>query len=103
MELIIQLTFRSSELDISNEILIIDGATPSFCRALRIAFSERCKLAKRVRPFKKIIGGASHYEDGLQLADMIAGTVRLYGMGSNKSHFEMIAHKCVDLWQIPGA
>jgi hypothetical protein len=101
-ELIIRLTFRASELDISNDILIIDGATPSFCRALRIEFSKRCKLTTRIRPFKKIVGGASRYEDGLQLADMIAGAVRLHGMGAGHRHFEMIANKCVDLWHIPG-
>src|SRR5262249_35357017 len=31
--LIIQMTFRASELDIANELLIIDGATPAFCRS----------------------------------------------------------------------
>ena len=41
IELIIGLTMRASELDIANEILIIDGATPAFCRDLRVEFTKR--------------------------------------------------------------
>lgn len=65
IELIARLTLRASELDISNEILIVDGATPSFCRELRVQFSERYKHENRIRPFKNIIGGDSKNEDGL--------------------------------------
>jgi len=98
--LIIQLTFRASELDIANEILIIDGATPAFCRSLRVQFTEHCKQQKRIRPFKNIIGAKSKNEDGLQLADMIAGAIRLHEMGISSEHFYCISSRIVDLWKL---
>jgi len=101
MELIIGLTMHASELDIANEILIIDGATPSFCRNLRIQFSERSKREKRIRPFKNIIGGDSKREDGLQLADMIAGAIRVHAIGISSGHFDVISSRIVDLWNLP--
>ena len=101
MELIIGLTMHASELDIANEILIIDGATPSFCRNLRIQFSERSKREERIRPFKNIIGGDSKREDGLQLADMIAGAIRVHAIGISSDHFNTISSRIVDLWNLP--
>jgi len=98
-QLIIQLTFRASELDIANEILIIDGATPAFCRSLRVQFTERCKKENRIRPFKNIIGANSRNEDGLQLADMIAGAIRLHAMNISSEHFNLISPRIVDVWQ----
>jgi hypothetical protein len=56
IELIIGMTMRASELDISNEILIVDGATPAFCRDLRVEFTKRSRNEERIRPFKNIIG-----------------------------------------------
>ena len=100
-ELIIQMTFRASELDIANEVLIIDGATPAFCRKLRVQFTERCKEQKRIRPFKHIIGANSRSEDGLQLADMIAGAIRLHAMGGPAAHFYCISQRIVDRWELP--
>jgi len=100
-ELIIRLTLRTDELDIANEILIIDGATPTFCRHLHVQFRERCRQQKRIRPFKNIIGANSRNEDGLQLADMIAGAIRLYKMGISGEHFYRIASRVVDFWQLP--
>ena len=97
--LIVQLTFRASELDIANEILIIDGATPAFCRSLRVQFTERCKTENRIRPFKNIIGANSRNEDGLQLADMIAGSIRLHAMNISSEHFNFISPRIVDLWE----
>jgi len=99
-KLIIQLTFRASELDIANEILIIDGATPAFCRSLRVQFTEYCKRQKRIRPFKNIVGANSRNEDGLQLADMIAGAIRLHAMGIYSEHFYCISSRIVDLWEL---
>lgn len=55
IEFITHLTLRASELDIANDVLIIDGATKAFCRALRVRLSKECRQQKRVRPFKKII------------------------------------------------
>jgi len=101
IELIIGLTMRADELDISNEILIIDGATPVFCRDLRVALTERHKREERVRPFKNIIGANSKNEDGLQLADMIAGAIRLHAIGLSSEHFQVISPRVVDLWQFP--
>jgi hypothetical protein len=100
IELIIQLTFRASELDIANELLIIDGATPAFCRSLRVQFTDRCKQQRRIRPFKHIVGANSRNEDGLQLADMIAGAIRLYVMGGSSDHFYCISQRIVDLWEL---
>lgn len=99
-ELIIQMTFRASELDIANELLIIDGATPAFCRILRVQFTDRCKQQKRIRPFKRIIGANSRNEDGLQLADMIAGAIRLHVMGGSSDHFYCISQRIADLWEL---
>jgi hypothetical protein len=101
IELIIRLTLRASELDISNEVLVIDGATPAFCRDLRVQFTERCKREERIRPFKNIIGANSKSEDGLQLADMVAGAIRLHAIGSSGEHYQVIFPRVVDLWQVP--
>jgi hypothetical protein len=94
------MTFRASELDIANESLIIDGATPAFCRSLRVQFTDRCKQQKRIRPLKHIIGANSRNEDGLQLADMVAGAIRLYAMGGSSEHFHCISQQIVDLWEL---
>jgi hypothetical protein len=102
IEMISALAFRASPLDISNDILIIDAAMPAFCRKLRITISERCAQAGRVRPFKRIIGGDSAREDGLQLADMVAGAIRQQAMGTSQSYYGMFAAKVVDLWQFTG-
>ena len=101
IELIIRLTLRASELDIANEILIIDGATTMFCRNLRVKFTEWCKREKRIRPFKNIIGADSRNEDGLQVADMVAGAIRLQAIGMSNDHFQLIAPCIVDLWDLP--
>ncbi len=99
--LIIQLTLRASELDIANEVLIIDGATPAFCRHLRVQFTDVCKSENRIRPFKNIIGANSRNEDGLQMADMIAGAIRIHAMGASSEHFQYIFPRMVDLWRMP--
>ena len=101
IELIVGLTMRAEELDISNEILIVDGATPAFCRDLRVEFTKRYRSEERIRPFKNIIGADSKNEDGLQLADMIAGAIRLYATGLSSEHFQVISPRIVDLWQVP--
>ncbi len=100
IELIVGLTFRASPLDIANDVLIIDGGTPALCRALRVRLSEECRKMKRVRPFSKVVGGRSRSEDGLQLADMIAGAIRQNAMGSDSSHYQTFAGKIVDIWEV---
>ena len=101
IDLIVGLAFRASELDISNDILIVDGATPSFRKELRVQFSQRCKQEKRLRPFKNIIGADSKKEDGLQLADMVAGAARVHAMGNTSQYFQAISPSIVDLWNLP--
>ena len=64
------------KLDVANDVLIVDGATLHFLRALRVRLSEECHKTGRVRPFRKIISGDSSRDDGLQLADMITGAAR---------------------------
>jgi len=100
IEFIAGLTLRASELDIANEILVVDGATLAFLRALRVRLSEECHKAGRVRPFRKIIGGDSSRDDGLQLADMIAGAARHHVMGIESRYYRTFANKIVDWWEV---
>lgn len=100
IELIAGLTFRSSALDIANDVLIIDGGTPALCRALRVRLSEECHQTRRVRPFSKIVGGRSRSEDGLQLADMVAGAIRQNALGSNSSDYRTFVSKIADRWDV---
>ena len=98
---IVGLTLRSSELDIANDYLVVDGATRAFLQTLRIRFSYESRRLGRVRPFEKIVGGRSSSNEELQLADMIAGAVRQYVSGEDTTCYRMFASKIVDLWQIP--
>jgi len=103
IEFISLLTLRALELDIANDVLVIDGTTPAFRRALRIKLSEECrKLKRRNRPFKKIISGDSRREDGLQLADMIVGAVRQHVVGIEGGYYKTFESKVVDLWRVSG-
>lgn len=99
VEFISRLTLRASALDIGSDVLIIDGAPPALCRALRIRLSAECRRAGRVRPFKKIVSGRSRNEDGLQLADMIAGAIRLHVMGIQSGYYQTFARKVADFWE----
>ncbi len=98
---IVDLTLRASELDISDDVLILDGATPELIRNLRVEFSRRSKLSDRIRPFKKIVGGDSSREDGLQLADMLVGDLAKYCQGKQSDFYSSFAPKVVDLWKAP--
>jgi hypothetical protein len=100
VELITTLTLRASPLDISNDLLIIDSAPPSLRRKLRIRLTETCRQLNRVRPFKKISPGKPKSEDGLQMADMIAGAVRQYECGENPAYYNTISKHMVDLWYV---
>ncbi len=101
VEFIARLTLRASALDIANDVLVIDSATPSFIRALRLKLSEACRQSGRVRPFKKIVKGDSRSDDGLQLADMIAGAVRQFTLAIDRDHYQTFMSKVVDLWEVP--
>lgn len=100
IELIARLAVRSSELDIGTDFLIIDQATPDLRRKLRIRLSTEYHKLNRVRAFKKIVGGNSAHEDGIQLADMIAGAVRHFIIKDEREYLLMFEDKIVDLWQM---
>jgi hypothetical protein len=101
VEFISHLTLRASDLDIANDVMVIDGATRVFIRALRLKLSEECRQLGRVHPFKKIVRGDSNRDEGLQLADMIAGAVRQYAIGVDRDHYQTFMNKVVDLWEVP--
>jgi len=101
VELIVRLTLRASALDIANDVLIIDGGTPALRRAVRIRLSDECRRTDRVRPFGKIVGGRSRREDGLQVADMIAGAIRQHRMGAESGYYKTFAGRIADVWAIP--
>jgi Protein of unknown function (DUF3800) len=101
VEFIVRLILRAQVPDLANDVLIIDGVTPRLCREVRVRLSEECRREKRVRPFSKIIGSRSKTEDGLQLADMIAGATRHYVMNVEPTYFDSFARKVIDLWQVP--
>lgn len=99
-QLLVSLTLRSSNLDIANDILVLDDAPDSFLQSLRIQFTQAYKQADRDRPFKKIVSSNSKYDDGLQLADMIAGAVRQLVWEDDSAYFQTFSNKVVDLWQV---
>jgi len=99
-QLLVSLTLRASHLDIANDILVLDDAPDSFLQSLRIQFTQAYKQADRDRPFKKIVSSNSKYDDGLQLADMIAGAVRQYVWEDDPAYFQTFSNKIVDLWQV---
>ncbi len=100
VELLTCLTLRARPADIHHDILIIDGATDALRSALRIRLSQECRRIKRESPFKKIVTASSHKEDGLQLADMIAGAIRDAVWAENYMHYRTFAHKIMDLWEV---
>ena len=100
VELLVSLTLRASPLDICNDILIIDGATDTLRSTLRIRLSQECRKIRRERPFKKIAAASSRVEDGLQLADMVAGAIRDRALGHTDAYFRTFARKVVDLWEV---
>ena len=100
VELLTHLTLRASPLDICNDVLVIDGATDAFRSALRIRLSQECRKLKRERPFKKIATANSRTEDGLQLADMVAGAIREKAWENSRTYFRTFARKIVDLWEV---
>jgi uncharacterized protein DUF3800 len=100
IELLVNLTLRSSPLDICNDILIIDGATDALRSKLRIRLSQECRKIRRVRPFNKIATASSRVEDGLQLADMVVDAARDKALGNNDAYYWTFASKVVDLWEV---
>ncbi|MGC1377118.1 MAG: DUF3800 domain-containing protein [Anaerolineales bacterium] len=100
IELITELVLRASPLDIGDDVLVLDGAAEPVRKALRIHLSDAYKQAKRDRPFKKIVSGDSRTDDGLQLADMIAGAIRDFVWRRDSEYFDTFRNRVVDLWQL---
>ena len=99
-QLLINLTLRASPLDISNDVLVLDDAPDSFVQSLRIRFTQAYKQSKRDRPFKKIVSSKSKNDDGLQIADMIAGAARQFVWEDDPAYFQTFSKKVVDLWKV---
>lgn len=99
-QLLVNLTLRASPLDIANDILVLDDAPDSFVQSLRIHFTQAYKRVKRDRPFKKIVSSKSKNDDGLQIADMIAGAVRKFVLEDDAAYFQTLSPKVVDLWRV---
>jgi hypothetical protein len=93
------LVLRAS-LDISDDVLVLDGAAEPVRKALRIFLSETHREAKRERPFKKIVSGDSRTDDGLQLADMIAGAIRDHIWRNESEYFNSFSNRIMDLWRL---
>jgi hypothetical protein len=100
LEFVAHLSLRAEPLDLAGDVLVIDDATPSFIRALRVRLSTESRTMRRVRPFMKIVGGRSNREDGLQLADMIAGALRHHYVGDPEDYFPLFKDKVVDMWKV---
>lgn len=100
IRLLVDLALRSSPLDIANDILVLDDKPESFIQSLRIHFTQAYKQARRDRPFKKIVSSKSTFDDGLQIADMIAGAVRQSVWENDPTYFQTFSDKVVDLWQV---
>jgi len=100
MELLTRLTLRASPLDIANDVLVLDSAPESFLKSLRIHFTHAYKQQQRERPFKKIVSSDSKRDDGLQLADMVAGAIRQSVWENDPIHYRLFARKVIDLWQV---
>lgn len=100
VELLSTLTLRALPSDVSNNVLIIDGATDALRSALRIRVSGECRKMKRERLFKKIVTASSRQEDGLQLADMVAGAIRERAWENEPAYFRTFDRKVVDLWGV---
>jgi len=98
IELASNLILRSPQ--ITNQVLVTDAFNVAITRAIRIKLSRECARLNRLRPFKQIVSADSKREEGLQLADMIAGAMRHYVMGLETNYYQMIRGKIVDLWEI---
>lgn len=100
VDLATRLFLRSSPLDIADDVLVMDGASDSLRKSLRMCLSRECAHLSRPRPFKKIITAKSANEDGLQLADMLAGATREHAWKKNSTFYNRFSDKVVDYWQV---
>jgi hypothetical protein len=101
IEVAAQLVLRASALDLADDVLVMDGATPALRRGLRIRLSELCRVRGRTRPFAKLVSAESSRDDDLQLADMLVGAIRQHVQATESRHYRSFAHKVTDLWRLP--
>jgi hypothetical protein len=101
IELISRLILRTPMHKLNNHILVLDDVNSSFVRDLRVKLSEECDKANRRRPFKKIASAHSHFEDGIQLADMIAGATRQHIAGMSNKYFCTFENRILDFLKLP--
>ena len=99
IQLLINLTLRASPLDISNNVVITDGATDALRSTLRVVLLEECSMLKCVRQFKKIVTVSSSREDGLQLADMVAGAICEKAWQNDQTYYRTLARKIAE-WKV---
>lgn len=100
VEMITRLVLRASPLDIAEDILVLDAAPPLMRKKLRVRLTEECQQMQRIRPFKKIVSAASSSEEGLQLADMLAGAIRQHVLHENDGYYATFENRIVDLYQL---
>lgn len=62
---------------VENALVVIDAhsTTTELTRSIRVAISGALRARQRQPRIKKLCGRPAHREDGLQLADMVAGAV----------------------------
>lgn len=100
VDLTVGLILRAGMSEVVASVLIIDGAKPRHLRTLRKKLSQEFRLRSRQRPYRRIIAAESHREDGIQLADMIAGAARSYVSGTNDHAYKSFASKVRVLWMV---
>jgi len=81
-------------------VLITDAFNPIITRSIRIKLSKECERLNRLRPFKQIVSANSKREEGLQLADMIAGAIRHHAMKVTSDYYKTFKSKVADIWYI---
>ena len=99
-DMLAELVFHPNSISIVQDILVLDGATPSQRRLVRLLISQHCRTTDRTRPFKKIISSDSASEDGLQIADMVVGAIARSIVNSEKRHMATFSDKIVNLVQL---
>lgn len=92
------LIMRNAKKEPGKRILVVDGAKSRHVRTLRTQLSLECRARSLLPPYARILSGDSATEDGLQVADMLVGSVRHYAMTGEKSEVRTFSDKIGDLW-----
>lgn len=99
-DMLAELVLHPAGMTIVQDTLVLDGATPSQRRLVRLQISQLCRTSDRSRPFRKIISGDSTSEDGLQIADMVAGAIARSIVNSEQRQMATFSDKIVNLVQV---